>query len=213
MAMTSAALAATSLAATALSTGVGVYSSIAGAKQQQQQLEAQAAQARYQADIDRRNQDIAEQEASAKRRQGYESMTAKRLETAKLIGKQRGALGASGATIDEGSALDLIADTASTGEIDAINAYNQGVDESYRSQIQAWNYGQRAEGTDAAASSYDNAAGSAMTSGLLGAGTAALGGIASMASTWGSYKAGAFGTDKKYYDPALQQFTSSKPRH
>lgn len=213
MAMTSAALAATSLAATALSTGVGIYSSIAGAKQQQSQLEAQAAQSRYQADIDRRNQEIAEQEASAKRRQGYESMTAKRLETAKLIGKQRAVLGASGATIDEGSALDLIADTASTGEIDAINAYNQGVDESYRSQIQAWNYGQRAAGSDAAANSYDNAAGSAMTSGLLGAGTAALGGIASMASTWGSYKAGAFDTGKKYYDPALQRFTTSKPRH
>ena len=207
-------LAAISIASTAIGAGMGVYSSIAGAKQQERQLNAQAEQSRYQAEIARRNQQLSEEEASAKRRQGYESMTAKRLETARLIGRQRAAQGASGAALDEGSALDVIAENAASGEMEAINLYNKGVDEAYQSQMQAWNYGQSAAGHDAAASSYDSAAGSAMTSGLLSAGQAALGGIASAASTWGAYKAGAFGKDDKLtYDPALQKFTTSKPRH
>lgn len=55
------------LGATALKTGMGVYSSI-------QQGKAQSAQARYQADVARQNQDLAEQQAGAERREGYENM-------------------------------------------------------------------------------------------------------------------------------------------
>ena len=213
MAIAPATLAAVSLASSALGTGIGVYSSIAGAKQQQKQMEAQAAQSRYQAEIANQNRQLAEQEASAKRRQGYESMTAKRLETAKLIGKQRAIMGANGIALDEGSALDSVAETAANGEMDAINLYNKGIDEAYQSQIQAWNYGSQSAGAYAAADSYDNAAGQSMTNGFLNAGSAALGGIASMSSAWGKYKAGEEAKANKYYDPALQNFVSAKPRH
>ena len=117
------------LGATALSTGMGVYSSI-------QQGKAQSAQARYQADVARQNQDLAEQQASAERREGYENMITRRQETARLIGRQRAAAGASGAAVDVGSNLDLQTDTAAQGEIDALNAYNQGIDSSYNYEIQ-----------------------------------------------------------------------------
>lgn len=189
MAITSTALTVASMAATAVSTGVGVASAIAQSQAQQKQLDAQSKQAQYQADIERRNQQIAEEEASARRREGYENMTARRQETAKLIGKQRAALGASGAALDEGSALDFIADTGEQGEIDAINIYNRGIDSAYQSQIQAWNYGNQAAANDAASDMYGATASAAPAQGIMNAAGTALGGIASIGSTWGNYLA------------------------
>ena len=164
---------AVSIAATALSTGIGVMGSIQQSRMQQQQAE-------YQADVARQNQKLAEQQASAERKQGYENMIAKRQETAKLIGRQRAAAGASGAVVDFGSNLDLQADTAAQGEIDAINLYNQGLDRAYNSEIQAWNYGSQAE-------AYDSRASAAGSSGWMSAAGTALGGIASIGSTWANY--------------------------
>ena len=163
-----------SLTAAALGTTMGVVSSI-------QQGRTQSAQARYQADVARQNQELAEEQASAQARQGYENMITQRQETAKLIGRQRAAAGASGAAVDVGSSLDLQADTAAQGEMDAINLYNQGLDAAYNTQLQAWNYGRQA-------SAYDAQADSALTSGYLNAAGTALGGIADMGSTWAKYK-------------------------
>ena len=162
-----------SIAATALSTGIGVMGSIQQSRMQQQQAE-------YQADVARQNQKLAEQQASAERKAGYENMIAKRQETARLIGRQRAAAGASGVAVDVGSNLDLQADTASRGEIDAINLYNQGLDRGYNSEIQAWNYGSQAE-------AYDSQASAAGANGWMSAAGTALGGIASIGSTWGNY--------------------------
>lgn len=63
----------------------------------------------------RQNQELAERQAGAERREGYEAMITKRQETARLIGRQRAAAGASGAAVDVGSNLDLQADTAAQG--------------------------------------------------------------------------------------------------
>ena len=173
MAISATALTIASMAATAVSTGLGVVSSL-------QQSKAQQAQAEYQADVARQNQELAEQQASAERKAGYENMIAKRQETARLIGRQRAAAGASGAAVDVGSNLDLQADTASRGEIDAISLYNQGLDRGYNSEIQAWNYGSQAE-------AYDSQASAAGANGWMSAAGTALGGIASIGSTWGNY--------------------------
>lgn len=162
------------LGATALSTGMGVYSSLRRGK-------AQAAQLRYQADAARQNRDLAEQRAGAQRRQGYETMIARRQETASLIGRQRAAGGASGAAVDVGSHLDVQADTAARGEIDAINAYNQGIDAGYNDDIQARDCGQRS-------AAYDAGAGAARRAGHLNAMSSALGGIAELGSTWPGFK-------------------------
>ncbi len=189
MAMTAATATAITLATTALSTGMGVYQAIGQSKAQQAQMEAQSKQAQYQADIARQNQQLAEEQASAQRREGYENMTAKRQETARLIGRQRAAMGASGASVDVGSNLDLQADTAAQGEMDAIGLYNKGQDAGYNTQLQGWNYGQQAAGYEANASAYDSAAGQAAGNGWMNAAGTALGGIAAMGSTWGKYQA------------------------
>ena len=185
--------------ASGIGTGLGVVSSIQTAK-------TQSAQAKYQADVARQNQELAEQQAGAERRQGYENMLTQRQETAKLIGRQRAAAGASGAAVDVGSNFDLQADTAFQGEIDAINAYNKGLDAAYNSQIQAWNYGQQADAYDAAAERTKNA-------GYLHAASTAIGGIATMGSTWAKFDAGKTATQTKYWDRALGQYVSKPVRH
>ena len=110
--------------------------------------------------------------------------------------------------MDFGSNLDLQADTAAQGEIDAINLYNQGLDRGYNSEIQAWNYGSQAEAYDAQAS----AAGS---SGWMSAAGTALGGIASIGSTWGNYasKQPATTNQGQYWDRALGQYVDKPVRH
>lgn len=164
-----------SLAATALSTGIGVYSSI-------KQGQAQQAQAEYQSKVARRNAELAEQQASAQRMQGYEQMQAERLKTARLIGQQRAQAGASGVAVDSGSFEDVAEDTKAAGEFDAINAYNQGIDRAYNSEIQAWNYKSQAEGYQSQA----DAIGSTSTLSAIGQG---IGGIANMGSTWAQFDA------------------------
>ena len=56
---------------------------------------------------------------------------------------------ASGAAVDVGSNLDLQADTAAQGEIDALDAYNAGLDSAYNYELQAHNYRQQAAAYDA----------------------------------------------------------------
>lgn len=183
------AIVATTLAASALSSAVGVYSSI-------QQGKAQSAQAKYQADIARQNRELAEQQASAERRQGYENMIARRQDTARLIARQRAAAGASGAVVDVGSNLDLQADTAFQGELDAISLYNKGIDAGYNAEIQAMQYGQQADAYEATADQYRSA-------GYLNATASALGGIADIGSTWAGYAGKSSNSQTKgVYNPA-----------
>lgn len=203
MAATSTALMAASLAATAISTGIGVYSSIQQGQAQAAQAQAAENQARYQGEVARRNAQLAEQQASAQRAQGYEQMQAERLKTARLIGQQRAQAGASGVAVDMGSFEDVAEDTASAGEFDALNAYNSGIDKAYNTEIQAWNYRNQASGYDAQAESYGmqaSAAGPASTLSAIGQG---IGGIASMGSTWAQF-------DAKYGDHTSgPKFTSN----
>ena len=187
------------LAATGLSTGIGVVGSIRQARAQSEQME-------YQADVARQNQQLAEQQASAERRQGYENMVTQRQETARLIGRQRAAAGASGAVVDVGSNLDLQADTAAQGEIDAINTYNQALDRAYNYDVQAVNYGNQAAAYDASASSTKKA-------GYINAFGTAIGGLATMGSTWAKFNAGKTATQTKYWDRALGQYVSKPVRH
>ena len=174
MALTPAVTMGITMAATAASTAVGVYSSVQQGKNAQKQ-------ANYQAEVARRNQDLAEQQASAERMAGYEEAQDTRRKAAQVIGAQRAAAGASGAVVDFGSNLDLQADTAAQAEIDALNAYNQKLDNAYNAEINAWNYGQKA-------GAYNMQASASKQAGYLGAATHALGGIADMGTVWTNYK-------------------------
>ena len=197
------------LTTTALSTAMGVASAVQQGKQQ-------SAQAKYQAAVARQNQQLAEEQASAERREGYEDMIEHRRKVAGLISKQRAAAGASGAVVDFGSNLDVQEDTAAEGEMDALKIYQQGLNKAYGSSVQAVQYGSQAKAYDAQASS-------AMAGGIWNAAATAVGGIADMGSTWAKYKANqpsgiTVGSATKtaanpYYDNALGRWTSTAVRH
>lgn len=157
--------------ATLFSAGLGAYSSI-------RQSRAQARQAEAQADIARQNQELAQDQASAQRREGYENMTRKRQEVAGIVARQRAMGGASGAQVDTGGLLDLNLDSREQGEMDALNLYQQGLDQAWNSEMQAWNYGNQA-------SAYSAQASSARKAGLWDAGSTLIGGIASAGSQFG----------------------------
>lgn len=159
----------------ALSALTGVYGSIQSAKQQKEQ-------ARYQSAVAQQNAELAEENASAQRRQGYEAMVEQRRKAAKLIGTQRAVAGASGVAVDVGSNLDIQTDTASQGEMDALKLYQQGLDKAYSYDIQATNYSSQSK-------AYAYSAKQAGSTGLMNAASSAIGGIADMGSTWMKYSA------------------------
>ena len=204
-----------SLIATAIGTAISVASSIQQSQQQARQQEYQGKMARYQADIQRQNQQLAEEQASAERKAGYENMSAERLKTARLIGQQRALAGASGVAVDMGSFEDVAEDTASRGEIDAVNVYNKGIDSGYNAEIQAWNYGSSAAGLDAQASAYESAAGQTRSAGVLSAIGQGIGGIADMGSTWARFSNSPTGGAGKpqYWDRALNAYVDKPVRH
>jgi hypothetical protein len=203
-----------SLIATAIGTAISVAGAITQSQAQARQQSYQSDLAQYQADVQRENSKLAEQQASAERKAGYENMQNERLKTAKLISHQRALAGASGAAVDQGSFEDVAEDTAALREIDAINAYNKGIDAGYNSEIQAWNYRSSAGGYDAQASAYDAASQSTAATGTLAAIGQGIGGIAQMGSTWASFGQGAGGAGGgQYWDRALGKYTSSPVRH
>jgi len=168
-----------------ISTAIQTVSAYNQAKTQAANYRAQAAAAEQQAAVASANQRLAKEQASAERKQGYEDMQTKRLEAARIIGQQRAQMGGSGVAIDQGSFLDVLADTASSGEISAINAYNQGIDRAYAKEIEAWNYENAANAYRAQASNYRKAASKTSSGAIWSALGTATGGIASIGSTWG----------------------------
>ncbi|MCR5563994.1 MAG: hypothetical protein K6F46_11655 [Desulfovibrio sp.] len=176
-ATTAAVITAVSVAASVAGT---VMSSMAQQQAAQRQAEQQEAANRYQQKIAERNRDLAEEQARAARKEGYDAATRKRQEVASIIGAQRARQGASGIATNTGSALDLNMDTAERGEIDALALQQQGLDKARNLEIQAWNSNQNAQGYAWAA---DNVSGG--NNGLGMAGTI-LGGIGQAGSMFGS---------------------------
>jgi len=101
------------IALTALSTGVAVYSSV-------QTAEAQKQQAAYQASVNKNNSIIAQRAADDARIRGEEEVRKARKQAAALASRQRVALAGAGIDVAGGSALDLMEDTISMGEADAL---------------------------------------------------------------------------------------------
>lgn len=67
-----------------------------------------------------------------------------RIDTKRLVGSQRAALGAQGIDVNRDSALDVQADTMAMGELDALTIRNNAVREAWGYEVQAANYGNQA---------------------------------------------------------------------
>ncbi len=106
-----------------------------------QQASARNRQADYNSRVAADNAAIARQEGGYARAQALRNANGKRRETQVLVGAQRARQGASGVVVDSGSASDVVLDTVSHGEREAMALLQQG-------DVQAWRAETRARGYD-----------------------------------------------------------------
>ena len=142
-------------------TAISAVTAVVGAISTIQQGRAQAASARYNAQIHERNAVIARQQAAAEARRVRDA-------GARVLGQQRAAFAASGAAA-QGTPLDVLGDTAAGIELDALTA-------RYVGEVEATDYIARANLLRSEArSAMRSAAFGAGTSLLIGAGRAVSG--------------------------------------
>jgi len=145
-----------------VSTGLGIASQI-------QQGQAQATQANYMAQVARNNQIMAEQSARIHEQNARDtelrSLAAeqqKRTSTSQLIGKQRALMASQGGDINDGSAVDIVGDTARAGEFDALVIRDEGNRQKYNHLVQAANARGRATNAGLQTSMYSSQAASTL---------------------------------------------------
>jgi hypothetical protein len=152
-----------SIAATAASTAMAVMS-------QQQQAQAAQAQAGYQSAVMRNNQAAADMMAADARARGEIAEAKQREKTKQILGTQTAALAGQGTDLS-GSALDILGDSAASGEFDALTVRSNAARE-------AW--GHEARASQLAAESMKPVSGL----GGLGVGASLIGGAGSVADKW-----------------------------
>lgn len=137
-------------------------------------------QAQFQANTSRRNAAMAELAAQDAIRRGSEDENALRLQFKQLKGRQRAAFAANGVIVDQGSALDLVLDTVSIGERDALTTRDNATREAntFREQGDEFN---------SSALLQTRAGRDSQTAGNIGAAGTLLSGSASVAAKWFDY--------------------------
>jgi len=173
---------ATGVANAALAIGAiaGIGSSAMGAVSSYQQGKAQQQQYNYQAKVAQENARIEQQNASMERQQGIEEARLQRIKASQAIGSQKTAMAANGVDVTQGTALDVIEDTAAMGELDALQT--------------RYNYERKAQAYEAQGYNFQNQANLDIISGQnaysagkmngLAAGLEGLGKSTSVASKW-----------------------------
>lgn len=149
-----------SLAATV---GGGIISGIGA----QQQAQAQANAANY-------NAAVARNAATFAREQGEVNAQANDRKTAAMIGRQRAAYAAGGLDVNSGSPLDIQADTADFGRLNSLTIRNNA-------ERQAYGYQANANLDDASAKNYESAGDTALAGSLIGT-------VGSVGSKWSAYQ-------------------------
>lgn len=166
-----------SLGATALSTGMGVVGQISQQQAQQQAASANAAQAVYQSQVARRNQDLMARQSADALQRGQMAEENRRRLMQQQLGQQTARLAAHGTDL-EGSPLDILGDTRAAGELDALTIRANATREAYGYHVQGLGYSNQSilESTRAANSVY--------TPNYLGAGGSLLAGASTLAERW-----------------------------
>jgi hypothetical protein len=146
-----------------------------------QQGQAAKKQSAYAAGVQRNNAILAERAAVDAKARGTEAEARERIKTRQLIGRQKVQLAANGILVGEGSALDLVSDTAALGELDALTIRSNA-------EREALGFRQRAAGFESDAT-MSELAGSAKSKAAYGeAATTALAGGGKVAKEWDVYK-------------------------
>ncbi len=173
----SGAMAATSLAFTAIGTGMSFMGQIGQQNAQAQAASAAQAQAVYQAQVAAQNQELMRRQAYDATQRGQVAEQNRRRLMQQQLGEQTARLAAQGTDL-EGSPTDILGDTRAAGELDAQTIRANAAREAYGYQIQGLGYGNQSilESTRAANSVY--------TPNYLGAGASLLAGASMLADKW-----------------------------
>jgi len=147
-----------------------IGASLLGAYSQIEQGRAQQQAANYNAQVAQMNAKLADERARDALERGAEEENKKRREVAGLIGKNRAAMAKSAVDMSFGSPLDVIIDSATLGELDALTIKKNSYREEQDHRQQANNY--RAE-----AGMYKAAGKNAKSQSLFAAGGTLLGGV------------------------------------
>ena len=172
---------------TVVSTTMGIVSSV-------QQANAAQAQANYQAEVAKQNAKIAQQNADQTRQEGIEESRMQRMKTLQAVGSQQAAMAANGIDISNGTALDIVEDTASMGELDALTT-------RYNAETKAVGYEQTANNFNNQANLDIYAGQNAYKAGMTNAVAAGFGGLAqtaSVASKWYSPNSLGYNSSTEY---------------
>lgn len=172
------------LALSAVATGMSAYGQVQAGK-------AAKANAEYQAGIARNNAIAAKYQADDIRKRGDEAADVHRQKVQQMLGRQRAVMSANGGDIGSGSNLDILGDTAASGELDALTIRNNAEREAWGVEVQGSNFSAQAGLLQAQGAQ-------AQAAGNWGAGTSLLAGAGSFASSWYTLDSkGAFKADGK----------------
>ena len=153
---------------------------MAQAQGQRHAAAAKANEYRYQAQVDDNNRKVALWKAQDAKDRGAKEEAAFRTKVAQLKGRQKSVLAASGVEIGDGSALDILGDTAALGELDALTIRSNAEREAYEQKVNASNLA-------ANASMKRMGANNAIIAGKIGSMTSLLTGASSISSKWANY--------------------------
>jgi len=166
---------------------LGMILSMAGAasqaRGQRHAAAAKAAEYEYQAKVDDNNRKVALWKAQDAQDRGAKEEASLRIKVAALKGRQKSALAASGVVLGDGSALDILGDTAALGELDALTIRSNAEREAYEQNVTASNLA-------ANAGMKRMGAENAIIAGKINARTSLLSGAGSIASKWQNYSYG-----------------------
>ena len=171
------------LALTALSTIMSVVSQVGQQNAQAQAASANAAQARYQAQVAAQNQELMQRQAADATQRGQVAEESRRHLTAQQIGRQQAAFAAQGTDL-EGSPTDILGDTAAAGEMDALTARAAAAREAYEHQVAGVRY------SNSGVLDTNRALNSTYQPNYLGAGASLLSGASTLADRWRRFQIG-----------------------
>lgn len=122
-----------------IGTMLAIGSAVVGGIGQIQQGQAQAAAARYQAQVGEMNAQLADRRARDALERGQLEEQKKRQEAAAIRSRQVAAMSANGVDTSFGSPLETLIDTATMGELDALTIRTNANRESYDFKVDAVN--------------------------------------------------------------------------
>jgi hypothetical protein len=109
------------------------------------QAYSQNRQAKYESAVADQNADIAQQQAEDSINRGNAQAEQVRRQNRQAAGTQAATMGATGADLSTGGALDIFGDTAQFGTLDALTTVSNAQREAYGLQVQGMNYQSQAQ--------------------------------------------------------------------